>query len=204
MSPARWRQLMSQWRAPQSEHVYSRLLAAYSEPHRHYHTGQHIDDCLAQLDAAPAISRAPEEVELALWFHDAIYSPMSSRNELRSAEWAQSFLRSFEASDDRCDRIFRFIVATKHEAEFAPGDGAVVVDIDLSILGRKPEEYDQYEKAIRQEYVWVPWLVYRRRRIEILESFLDRQEIYRTEHFRSRYEQQARDNLERAIEDLCK
>lgn len=92
MSPARWQRLMTQWRMPPSGDVYSSLESAYSEPHRHYHTGAHIDDCLEQLDSAPHIANFPEEVELALWFHDAVYKPLSSKNELKSAEWARTFL----------------------------------------------------------------------------------------------------------------
>jgi predicted metal-dependent HD superfamily phosphohydrolase len=193
---------MKQWGAPESEDVHSQLLSAYSEPHRHYHTVEHIDNCLAQLDEARSIAREPAEVELALWFHDAVYKPTSSENEAQSAAWAQSFLRAFGAADERCDRVVRYILATKHDTASLSGDAAVVVDIDLSILGRRPEEYDRYERAIRKEYKWVPRPVYRRKRVEILESFLSRAAIYRTEHFRSRYEQQARLNLQRAIEEL--
>jgi predicted metal-dependent HD superfamily phosphohydrolase len=193
---------MHQWRSPPNDDVYSKLLAAYSESHRHYHTAHHIDDCLARFDEASSIASMPKEVEIALWFHDAIYRPISSTNELRSADWAVSFLQSIGATDDECDRVHRYVLVTKHAAESVAGDAALVVDIDLSILGRGPDLYDDFERAIREEYKWVPGRIYRRKRIEILRSILDRSAVYETEHFRTRYERQARENLHRAIHSL--
>lgn len=204
MNPERWQKLMAAWDAPGSTDVYSALVAAYSESHRHYHTGQHIDDCLARLDEASSIVTELKEVELALWFHDAIYKPTSTTNELRSAEWARAFLHSVGAGDDRCVRVYDYIMATKHEAGSLTGDACVVVDIDLSILGREPDEYNGYEQAIRQEYEWVPWPLYRRKRAELLESFLHRPSIYRTERFRSSYESQAKRNIQSVIDELRK
>ena len=198
----RWHRLMNRWSAPQRDDVHADLECAYSEPHRQYHTGQHIADCLEQLDRAGDLASAREEVELALWFHDAIYRPTSSKNEIRSAEWAVRFLRSIGADEARCRRVFEHIVATRHGVDALSGDTAVVVDIDLSILGREPPEYDVYERAIREEYKWVPGPIYRKKRAELLESFLARPVIYETKHFREVYEEGARRNLRRAIEVL--
>lgn len=116
MDRDRWHQLMKCWSAPQRDDVYAQLESAYAEPHRHYHTGQHIADCLDQLDIAANLATAPEEVELALWFHDAIYRSTSSKNELGSAEWAQRFLRSVGADEIKSQRVFDHIMATQHGA----------------------------------------------------------------------------------------
>ena len=202
MNQERWRQLMTWWRGPESLDVHAALETAYSERARHYHTGEHIDDCLAQLDGAVDLAIAPEEIELALWFHDAVYRPTSSKNELRSAEWAQRFLRSFGADESKCRRVHEHIMATRHGADSLTGDTAIVVDIDLSILGREPPEYDVYELAIRKEYQWVPGPVYRRKRAEILKSFLAKPSIYATGEFRERFEASARKNLQRVIAGL--
>ena len=68
--------------------TYERLVAAYSEPHRHYHTMRHVAACLRELDSAADLASDAREVELALWFHDAIYSTTAGDNEARSAAWA--------------------------------------------------------------------------------------------------------------------
>jgi predicted metal-dependent HD superfamily phosphohydrolase len=39
--------------------LHARLIACWSEPHRHYHTLQHLRECLAQLDAARSDARRP-------------------------------------------------------------------------------------------------------------------------------------------------
>jgi predicted metal-dependent HD superfamily phosphohydrolase len=193
---------MASFGASGNDNTYADLLAAYSEPHRCYHTTAHVDDCLTQLDRAAGIAEIPHEVEFALWFHDAIYKPASSKNEAESAEWARVCLRSIGAREDRQARICSYIMATKHDAEPDGGDATVVVDIDLSILGREAEDYDLFEERIREEYKWVPGSLYRRKRIEVLESFLKRRSIYGSKHFRDLYENPARRNLERAIRGL--
>lgn len=181
---------------------FDALLAAYSEKHRHYHTTKHIDHCLRELDSALSLAQQPAEVELALWFHDAIYDPHSSKNEERSADWACELLERHQARADRVERVRTHILATRHEAVASDPDSRLVVDIDLSILGVDEAAYAEFEANVRQEYRWVPAILFRRKRAEILESFLARPRIYTTDLFRDRYEARARINLGRAIEAL--
>jgi predicted metal-dependent HD superfamily phosphohydrolase len=93
-------------------------------------------------------------------------------------------------------------MATVHAAEPRDPDSRLVVDIDLSIFGRDETIYDAFERNVRKEYQWVPWFVYRRKRIEVLGAFLERPRIYFTESLRERYESSARINLARAIATL--
>src|SRR5688572_8787422 len=153
--------------APHAD-TYERLSAAYAEPHRHYHTAAHIGACLTELDSARALARFPFEVEAALWFHDAIYDPKASDNEQRSAEWAVAFLSGAGAAAAVGARVYAHVMATRHDGEAGSPDSALVVDIDLSILGQPPAVYAQFEKNVREEYRWVPAALYRRTRREIL------------------------------------
>ena len=72
-------------------------------------------------------------------------------------------------------------------------------DIDLAILGQSPDLFGAYDRGIREEYSWVPEDDYRKGRIAVLQSFLERKSIYSTDYFRSEYEEKARKNLCRAI-----
>lgn len=182
--------------------TYDALCAAYAEPHRAYHTAEHISACLRHLDEAAALAARPDEVEVALWFHDAVYATRTSDNERRSAGWAVEFLRSAELAEEVCDRVAGHIVATEHNEAPSDPDSALAVDIDLTILGGDPDAYQAFETNIRREYKWVPGPLFRRKRREVLEGFLARRQIYATGRFRDRYEAAARRNLRSAIAAL--
>jgi predicted metal-dependent HD superfamily phosphohydrolase len=174
----------------------------YLEAHRHYHTGRHIIACLSELAATRTLAVYPEEVELALWFHDAIYDPTQSDNERQSADLAAQFLATANIPTESRTRIRSHILATTHH--FAPEspDAALVVDIDLAILGQSEATYALFEQTIRQEYEWVPIAIYRHKRTEVLQSFLQRESIYSLPWFRQCYELTARRNVEQAIQSL--
>ena len=186
-----------------AESVHRQLIDAYSEAHRAYHTLDHLRDCLAQFDAARLFAAHPDEVETGLWFHDAIYDTRSADNEERSARWAQEALRDAGAPEEVAVRVSDLVLATRHKVIPSGTDAGLLIDVDLSILGRAPEEFEKYERQIRQEYEWVPAPAYRQARANILQGFLEREFIYQTEFFRERYESQARENLKRSIRQLC-
>ena len=73
--------------------VYKDLRDRYSEGHRYYHNFDHVTNCLGHLDGVRGELDSPLELELALWFHDAIYKPISQNNEEESANLARQQLR---------------------------------------------------------------------------------------------------------------
>ncbi len=184
---------------PESNETFEQLLDAYSQKHRHYHTGVHIEHCLREFDSAAGLACEPAEVELALWFHDAVYDPYSSSNEAKSADLACELLNRHGIGADRVERVRAHIMATRHEAPATLDDSKLVVDVDLSILGVDQDVYAGFEAEVRDEYRWVPGPLFRRKRAEILESFLARPSIYSTAPFRTKYETPARRNLTAAI-----
>ncbi len=182
--------------------VAADLLRRWGEPGRTYHSLQHLDDCLVQLDAAPAQEADRDLVESALWFHDAVYDPRAGDNEDRSADLAREQLRKMDVTAARADAVAALVLLTRHRARPEDAEGRLVCDIDLSILGRPADEFDRYDGEIRTEYQWVPETHYRRERLVVLRGFLEREGLYLTPHFRERYEQPARANLRRAIARL--
>ena len=200
-----WERWVALWRElgkPASRAVFNELLAHYAEPRRAYHTIEHVRDCLAQLDAVQHLSKRPAELELAIWFHDAVYDTHRSDNEECSAQWACQHILEQGLPEDVAARVRDLILATKHDALFSDPEVALLVDIDLASLGCPVDEFDRQEPRIRQEYDWVPETAFREGRAKILQRFLERDSIYQTDYFRERYEHQARLNLERSLASL--
>jgi predicted metal-dependent HD superfamily phosphohydrolase len=175
--------------------LFNQLVAAYSEPHRHYHTLQHLRECLAHLDAAATLARRPAEVELALWFHDAVYDPKRQDNEERSADWAARSLRAAGCEEAVARRVQALVLATRGHAASDDADTALLLDVDLAILGAAPARFAEYERQIRAEYAHVDDAAFRRGRAAVLAGFQARPRLYLTQAFHDALEQRARENL---------
>ena len=181
------------------ETVFQQLLARYSEQHRHYHNLQHLNECLQLLSETINCAVHPGEVALALWFHDSIYERSSTANEIQSARWAAQVLSARAVDAASVARLYELILATQHNYLPKDNDQQLIVDIDLAILGAASERFDEYERQIRAEYAYVPAWLFRRKRRAILQGFLQRKTIYNTALFITKFEQAARDNLNRVL-----
>jgi len=193
---------MGLWGFARNEETFNSLMSAYAGKGRHYHSQEHIVACLRHLDSCISQVANRREVELALWFHDAIYKPISGGNEKKSADWAATFLSENGATGDEGARVHRLIMVTEHNVPTQTKDESILVDIDLSILGADPQTYDLFERGVRNEYKLVPLFIYKKKRAEVLESFLERPSIYQNEPFATEREHQAKENLRNAISQL--
>jgi predicted metal-dependent HD superfamily phosphohydrolase len=202
MSDPRWRSLMEALGFPPCLDMYEKLCRFYGERHRAYHTMEHIDACLRHLEAVWDDAEQPAQLELAIWFHDAIYKPFSVSNEADSAKLASEFMTTNQAGEATIEGVHELIMATIHDATPKPGDASLMVDIDLSILGAPAEVYADFERAVRKEYKRVPSFVFRRNRRKLLLQFLDRERIYQHPYFFDRLEALARSNLSSAVQAL--
>ncbi len=184
---------------PPSAEYYVELVDYYREPGRAYHNLLHLSACLRQLDTVAHQLRAPAEIEVALWCHDVIYDPRRQDNEAASAAWANDLLITAHAAPALITRISELILLTRHNQSPLDGDAALLLDIDLAILGAPQPRFDEYERQIRQEYHWVSWPTYCTRRRAVLQTFLDRPTIYQTTIFQEQFESAARANLARSL-----
>ncbi|HET7866341.1 MAG TPA: N-methyl-D-aspartate receptor NMDAR2C subunit [Burkholderiaceae bacterium] len=182
------------------EEIHQALMARYAEPHRKYHTLQHLHECLSRFEQARGLASRAAEVEAALWFHDAIYDLKRSDNEAQSAAWARSAALQAGVAEDVSARVQALVMATRHTALPEGGDEQLVVDIDLAILGAGPARFAEYEQQIREENGHVPGWLFRPRRQAILRSFLERPRIFSTPQFHAALEDTARANLRRALD----
>ena len=162
----------------------------------------HIDECLAHFTAVRHLAEQPHIIEAAIWFHDVIYVPKRNDNEAASAAWAATVCQEFSVAPATSTQIEHLILLTKHDRSLLIGDGALLVDIDLAVLGATATRFDEYEQQVRSEYAWVPWSTFCQKRVELLQQFLARPSIYQTAYFQERFESTARRNLEHSVQQL--
>jgi predicted metal-dependent HD superfamily phosphohydrolase len=187
--------------AAAEEALHRALLEAWGEPHRHYHTEQHLKECLELLERwGEGLSTTGRgEVPLAIWFHDAIYDTRASDSEQRSAAWAVTALTALHVPPASVTSVQDLVLATRHAAPDADiqrsDSAAVLVDIDLAILGAEPARFAEYEAQVRLEYGWLSDAGFDAGRREFLESMLARDRLFMTPRaFRER-EAAARRNI---------
>jgi predicted metal-dependent HD superfamily phosphohydrolase len=178
---------------------HDELVAAYTAPGRRYHSLRHIEDCLGALAGVKNLSAAEREILVeAIWWHDVVYDATRSDNEELSARLAEQHIRP-----DLRSEVGRLIRLTKtHQVASDDRLGAILISIDLSILGAEPARYDAYAAAIRQEFAHVPDPDYRAGRANVLGQFAARPVIFPDAVFAATYDRQARENLARELASL--
>ncbi len=182
-------------------YAYMDLLEHYNEPHRKYHNLEHINHCLAEFSSVWLLTKEPSVLELAIWYHDAIYDIGASDNEERSADLVASVMRSFSLPEDLIKRVCDIIIATKHNEIPESIDAKLMLDIDISNIG-SADKFKETNRLVREEYSLTSDEVFKQGRSNILQSFLERPSVYLTKFFQEKYEKTARENILSSIKDL--
>ena len=181
------------------DRIGTELVARWSEPHRHYHTLEHLAFMLSVIDAAD-FDGTRKPARAAAWFHDAVYDPTRVDNEMRSAELAAEKLGGLGLGRDKIAEVVRLVYLTAtHHVEDGDANGALVADADLAILGSDPDTYRAYAKAVREEYKHVPDDLFRSGRVGVLKKILELPAIYHLSAHRTTWEARARTNIEMEI-----
>jgi predicted metal-dependent HD superfamily phosphohydrolase len=181
--------------------TWSILRALYAEPHRHYHSMEHIAACLGLLDEV-ARDRSSQVVELALFWHDAVYVPGDRRNEWLSAELLGGIAEALSVDPAMVGRARAAILATAEHGATYDDDTALVVDIDLSILGTPPPTYARYVQQVRAEWSHVSDEAWRAGRGAFLAGMLRRERLFARPEIRARFEAPARENMQAELAAL--
>lgn len=197
-----------------AEEWWGKISGLYGEPVRAYHTLNHIRHMLRLYEEHKALLTKPATVQLAIFFHDVVYDPLSGTNEEDSAVMFNDFhaqvLAKREAgfatmgaeTVDPKD-VFDYIIQTKHHKVEGSTDENLLLflDFDMAILGTPWEAYAEYCNKIRIEYGHVAHYDYCVGRAGVLETFLEGR-IFASELFHSKYELQGRSNVQKEIEIL--
>ena len=196
--------------------LYEDLYYKYSSKGRFYHTLLHIENMIIELDSVwlhfadnikntyDDIQRAYNNLYLSIWFHDSIFNPKSKDNEINSADFAASELQKMNYSEKDLKTICELILCTIDHRPMKDTDlFKLFLDLDLAILGKEENEYYKYSKNIRMEYSHVPYHIYNEKRKNLLNIFLNKDQIFYTTHFQKKYESQARKNISGEIQLLA-
>jgi predicted metal-dependent HD superfamily phosphohydrolase len=182
--------------------VCDELLAAYTDPSRGYHDTRHLTEVLDRLDelaeAGTSFERLP--VELAAWFHDAVYDGRPGAEE-RSAHWAGEVLAAH--APRQVAEVTRLVRLTEtHRPAADDLNGGALSDADLAILAAPPARYAEYAADVRREYAHVSDADFRAGRAAVLADLLDRPHLFHTAHARAHWEPSARGNVEAELARL--
>jgi predicted metal-dependent HD superfamily phosphohydrolase len=182
------------------------LRSRYDEPWRRYHDWSHVEALLRALDAAGrdgvTLVDPLAAVGFVLW-HDAIYDPQAAagRNEELSAALCEAEFTAPSETLARAATAIRATIDHRVPAGDCP-DAALLLDVDLSVLGGDEAAFAHYDAGIAFEYAHVPAAAYRLGRAGVLRRFLTRERLFLTDWAHRRWDAAARRNLGRALAAL--
>lgn len=187
--------------------IWEKIESQYGQPHRQYHALAHIHHCLNQLELVWLEPSNAYLISWALFFHDYFYDSSDWNEEKSGIESMRVAFRAGLSVEFATASRLLIRATKKHQIIETPyvarKDMEILLDIDLSILGKPWEQYDLlYRQPIRKEYESIAWPIFSEKRSEILEIFLKRDRLYFHPFFFGRYEAQARENLAREINIL--
>lgn len=182
----------------------ARARADYAAPGRYYHDQRHLDDCLGQLERIDGLGeRERRLLRWAILWHDCVYDPRRTDNEERSAGRARRELVGCGVEKSDAAEVERLILLTRgHRAGKDDRLGALLVSIDLSILGSEPGRYRAYAEDVRKEYGHVPDDAWRSGRSAVLKSLLSAEPLFPDPRFRAELEARARRNMRSELKAL--
>jgi predicted metal-dependent HD superfamily phosphohydrolase len=170
----------------------------YSSELRFYHNLDHIKDMLLELE-----NIEPEDKDallFSIFYHDIIYDTAKSDNELQSAIL---FKKRMERTHFKpIEKCVQQIELTQEHKLSTHKDTNILFDLDLAILGKSSEKYQEYAQNIRKEYKMYSDSEYRIGRSKVLHEFLDSPSIYKTNYFTAKLEAKARMNISHELNSL--
>jgi predicted metal-dependent HD superfamily phosphohydrolase len=188
------------------DRLYADIIKRYSSSGRYYHNIEHIYSMCDLWVKHNEVILRPNFVFLAIIYHDVIYKSYRKDNEEQSAEYFHSTALKFDFNIQPNEIVYvkDLIMYTQHNCFFAEKlhkDAQLLLDFDLCVLSKSEDVYRKYSKDIRQEYKRYPNFIYNKGRLDVLNSFLQKDRIYLTEEF-SLFEESARKNIKSEINYL--
>jgi predicted metal-dependent HD superfamily phosphohydrolase len=175
---------------------WEQIIEKYSEKHRYYHNFAHIENMFSKYIENISEMDNFNTVFLSILYHDVIYEPKNSDNEEKSALFAEKHLQEFGFTPIVIEKIKKMILSTKKHIDLLNEfDNKLFLDLDLMILASELDEYKIYAQNIRKEYAFVPKMLYKIKRKQVLNYFFNSERIFLTDFFYNKLEEKARKNI---------
>jgi predicted metal-dependent HD superfamily phosphohydrolase len=182
--------------------LWKELTFNYGLPSRHYHNLTHLKNLIQELEPCKMLIQDYDVVLYSVFYHDIVYDVLNKDNEERSATIAVEALNLLGIDEYRVKRCAQQILATKSHTLHSDNDTNLFTDADLSILGKDEKTYNRYSEQVRQEYAAYKDEAYYPGRVKVLQHFLAMTRIYKTDFFYNLYEEPARKNMMRELDNI--
>lgn len=186
--------------------IANAVLYRMGDARLHYHTPYHVLAMLHCYYNLPEGSRPKLDpiVELAIWFHDVVYIPgaKAAQNEKDSADVAVALMRPWISPVQQRELREQIEATALYETSHTLSTDRYDVIFDLDLANLASPSFESSNLGIRLEFDHVSeedWLKGRR---NFLETMLNKPKIYRTIFFQKNFEEAARENLQKALEQL--
>jgi predicted metal-dependent HD superfamily phosphohydrolase len=149
------------------------LLSMWNESHRSYHTLNHLNDLIDQINENKSkySEKEYEKLIIASLFHDCVYDPMKNDNEEKSAQFFENCCQDKTNSD--IQEIKQIILDTKtHNASTQLSES--FNHYDMNIVERDFDQLLEWENGISFEYSGYGKDAYKEGRLKFLESLLNK------------------------------
>lgn len=185
------------------EKMYDDVVRKYSAKGRHYHNLNHIISMCDSWRECHTEFENPDLVFIAIVYHDIIYSTRRFDNEDKSADYVHNLLfkKFVDLRAGEIGFIKDLIRYTKHNSDsetILSDDVKLLLDLDLMVLSASWDRYLEYAQNVRKEYRIYPNFLYKKGRLDFLEKFLKKENIYLSNRFK-KLEKIARQNIENEI-----
>ncbi|WP_052248571.1 HD domain-containing protein [Chryseobacterium taiwanense] len=184
------------------EKLWIEIEKNYSQKSRHYHNLDHLENMFSELDFIKNDISDYSNISFSVFYHDVIYDASSKSNEEKSADFAKVRLQQLGFQEQDISQVYHQILATKTHQISEDKDLNYLLDADLSVLGKNWETYMNYTQKIRKEYSIYPDFLYKPGRKKVLKHFLAMENIFKTDYFMEKYEEQAKKNIQWEIDNL--
>lgn len=155
-----------------SNEQVSYILSKYDEPYRFYHTKQHIFSIIDYINNIDGLSEKQLDILcICAYFHDVVYNPKKSNNEEKSV----LVLNTYDSiPDDIKKQCYRIIMDTSSSIEPSDELSKLFWLADRNIFFKNLTELIEYENNIFKEYQHVPYDVYKEKRIQFLNTCINK------------------------------